>query len=94
VNKFSERENVAFLYYPEGTRNEIHSHNNLESIYYIEYILYRTGGLVTVGEEKELVKTGDTVFIPQNTKHQVVNAGKELLVIFEVAVFNDVKGGL
>jgi len=82
VNKFTERGNVVFLYYPPGSRNELHSHGDLESIYYIA----GGEGLVTIGEEKMLLRAGDVVFTPRNTKHQVVNSGKEMLIIFEVAI--------
>jgi mannose-6-phosphate isomerase-like protein (cupin superfamily) len=80
TNTFTDKGNVVFLYYPPGTRNELHSHENFETIYYI----VEGESLVTIGEEKELLKKGDVVFTPRKTKHQVVNQGKETLTILEV----------
>jgi len=80
VNKFTEKGNVVFLYYPPGTRNELHSHDDLETIYYIA----QGEGEITIGNETEQVKRGDVLFTPLNTQHQVVNTGKETLIILEV----------
>jgi len=80
VNRFTEKGNVVFLYYPPGTRNELHSHNDFETIYYI----VQGEGKVTIGDETEQVKKGDVLFTPLNTNHQVVNSGKETLIILEV----------
>jgi len=80
INRFTDKGNVVFLYYPPGTKNELHAHEDMETIYYI----VEGEGLVTIGEEKELLKQGDVVFTPRRTKHQVVNQGKETLIIYEV----------
>ncbi|RLI34341.1 hypothetical protein DRO55_06620 [Candidatus Bathyarchaeota archaeon] len=80
VNKFTEKGNVVFIYYPPGTGNELHSHEDLETVYYI----VKGKGLVTIGDETELLKEGDVVFTPRNVKHQVVNDGDEELIILEV----------
>jgi len=79
VNKFTEKGNIVFLYYPPGTRNELHSHDDLETIYYIA----QGEGKVTIGNETVQVREGDVLFTPLNTNHQVVNSGKETLIILE-----------
>ncbi|MCD6325890.1 cupin domain-containing protein, partial [Candidatus Bathyarchaeota archaeon] len=76
VNKFTEKGNVVFLYYPPGTKNELHSHDDIETVYYI----VQGEGKVTIGDETEHVKKGEVLFTPLKTKHQVVNAGKETLI--------------
>jgi len=80
VNKFTEKGNVVFLYYPPGTKNELHSHDDIETVYYI----VQGEGKVTIGDETEHVKKGDVLFTPLKTKHQVVITGKETLIILEV----------
>ncbi len=80
ANRFTERGDVVFLYYPPGTRNDLHSHDDRETIYYIA----KGEGLVTVGDEKQRLSKGDVVFMPLKTTHQVVNQGKETLIILEV----------
>ena len=85
TNKFTDKGNVVFIYYPPGVRNELHSHEDFETVYYI----VEGEGLVTIGEEKELLKKGDLVFTPRKTKHQVVNQGKETLIILEVTFRQD-----
>jgi mannose-6-phosphate isomerase-like protein (cupin superfamily) len=80
INRFTEKGNVVFLYYPPGTRNELHAHDDLEAIFYI----VRGEGEITIGNKTEKAKEGDILFTPLNTPHQVVNSGKETLIILEV----------
>ena len=80
TNIFTEKGNVVFIYYPPGTKNKLHRHEDLETIYYI----VEGEGLVTIGEERELLKKGDLVFTPRKTEHQVVNQGKKQLIMLEV----------
>jgi mannose-6-phosphate isomerase-like protein (cupin superfamily) len=81
-SRFTEKFNAVFLYYPPGIKNNPHSHEDLETIYFI----VEGEGWVTVGEEQELLKKGDLVFIPKNTKHQVANRGKGSLALLEVTL--------
>lgn len=81
-SRFTEKFNAVFLYYPPGIKNNLHSHEDLETIYFIA----NGEGWVTGGEEQELLKKGDLVYIPKNTKHQVANRGEGSLVILEVTL--------
>ena len=62
---------------PLKTTTELHLHKESEEIYFIK----QGQGLMTVGEEKFNVSTGDTISIPANTSHQIENTGKTELII-------------
>ena len=63
-----------------GLDMELHVHDDEEEIYYI------IGGVgeVTVGEETEGVKEGDSIYIPLKTLHGIKNVGGYPLVYLAV----------
>lgn len=63
------------IYQPRGYAAE-HSHQNSEQIYYI----ISGTGLVTLGDEKFVVKPNDAIFIPIGIRHSISNSGFEDLV--------------
>jgi mannose-6-phosphate isomerase-like protein (cupin superfamily) len=55
----------------------LHLHHESEEIY-----LFISGrGRMTLGDEEREVEGGDSVLIPPNTPHKLVNAGNEPLVL-------------
>jgi quercetin dioxygenase-like cupin family protein len=57
-----------------GGRQHLHRHNTEQS-----YFILSGQGVMTVGKETKTVKTGDTVFIPSNAPHGLINAGTRIL---------------
>lgn len=80
ANRFTDKGSVVFLYYPPGTKNQLHSHTDIETVYYV----VQGAGQITIGEEIFHAKKGDVFFTPLNTNHQVVSQGEETLIILEV----------
>jgi len=54
---------------PPGGFIEKHSHDYHEQIYYI----LKGSGIMTVGDESEVVKEGDAIYIPPSTVHGFLN---------------------
>jgi mannose-6-phosphate isomerase-like protein (cupin superfamily) len=55
----------------------LHRHPHTEELYHV-----RQGtGLMTLGEKQVELSAGDTVAIPANTFHSVLNTGDDLLVL-------------
>jgi mannose-6-phosphate isomerase-like protein (cupin superfamily) len=62
---------------PPGASTEAHYHKASEEIY-----LFTAGsGRMTLGDEAAAVRAGDCVVIPPGTEHQLVNDGREPLVL-------------
>tara|TARA_R110002096_G_scaffold299200_3_gene493648 strand:- start:860 stop:1216 length:357 start_codon:yes stop_codon:yes gene_type:complete len=59
-----------------GICTELHLHKKSEEIYHITH----GEGIMTLGDNQFHVQTGDTVFIPPNTPHQISNTGSNDLV--------------
>ncbi|MFP7287378.1 dimethylsulfonioproprionate lyase family protein [Shouchella clausii] len=64
--------------FPNGSI-PLHSHENEEV-----YIILSGKGEMTVGEETEIVEGVTAVYIPPNTKHSLINTGKENLTILYI----------
>jgi mannose-6-phosphate isomerase-like protein (cupin superfamily) len=58
---------------PSGFQH-VHSHES-EQMYYI----LEGEGTMTVGDDERLVKAGDCIFIPSQTKHGLKNSNKTTL---------------
>ncbi|NPA39496.1 MAG: cupin domain-containing protein [Thermodesulfobacteria bacterium] len=56
---------------PVGFTTFLHKHHLSEEVYYI----LEGKGLMRVGEEELEVKSGDAIYIPPNTLHQIKNIG-------------------
>jgi mannose-6-phosphate isomerase-like protein (cupin superfamily) len=62
---------------PPGASTEAHYHVRSEEIY-----LFTSGaGRMILGDEEARVRGGDCVVIPPGTEHQLVNDGREPLVL-------------
>jgi mannose-6-phosphate isomerase-like protein (cupin superfamily) len=57
-----------------GGKQRVHSHENEQC-----YMILEGTGEMTVGDETRTVRAGDTVFIPSNASHGLVNTGKGVL---------------
>ena len=57
-----------------GGKQHIHSHVTEQC-----YMILEGQGLMTVGEEAEVVENGDVVFIPSNSPHGLKNTGEGML---------------
>lgn len=65
----NKTQSLAEAIVPPGTSTLMHRHLASEEIYY-----FVTGaGEMVLGEERFLVQAGDTVFIPPNTAHKLIN---------------------
>jgi mannose-6-phosphate isomerase-like protein (cupin superfamily) len=62
---------------PPGAATEAHYHRASEEIYYFT----AGAGRMILGEEESAVRAGDCVVIPPGTEHQLVNDGREPLVL-------------
>jgi mannose-6-phosphate isomerase-like protein (cupin superfamily) len=60
-----------------GGKQHIHEHATEQS-----YFILSGKGEITVGGEKKMVKPGDSIFIPSNAPHGLVNTGKNVLTYF------------
>jgi mannose-6-phosphate isomerase-like protein (cupin superfamily) len=58
-----------------GGKQHIHLHLTEQS-----YFIISGEGEMTVGAETITVKSGDSIFIPSNTPHGLINSGKEVLL--------------
>jgi mannose-6-phosphate isomerase-like protein (cupin superfamily) len=56
-------------------QQDIHSHAPEQCYYIVE-----GQGLMTLGAEKQMVHTGDSIFIPSNMPHGIENAGMSKLI--------------
>ncbi len=73
----NKRQSLAEACIPIDSTTLLHKHKTSEELYHI-----KSGrGLMTHGDEKFVVTTGDTIYIPPGTPHRIQNAGKETLKI-------------
>ena len=73
----NQSQSLAEACIPIGSTTLLHKHNESEELYHI-----KSGkGLMTLGEEKFEVTTGDTICIPPGVPHLIQNTGKVKLKI-------------
>jgi mannose-6-phosphate isomerase-like protein (cupin superfamily) len=73
----SEHMSIAIMHcFPYAIVKPLHAHRNIEEVI---YIVEGMGQAWIDGELVDFVK-GDAVFFPANSKHQVKNTGKDMLV--------------
>ena len=73
----NQRQSLAEAYISIGSTTLLHKHNKSEELYHI-----KSGrGLMTLGQEKFEVTTGDTICIPPGVPHRIQNTGKGALKI-------------
>ena len=58
-----------------GGKQHIHHHVTEQS-----YFIIRGKGEMTVGNEKRTVQWGDSIYIPSNSPHGLINNGKEIFI--------------
>jgi mannose-6-phosphate isomerase-like protein (cupin superfamily) len=69
-NNFLEHLTLSRTYLKPGKSTRGHSHENQEEV----YIFTHGNGIMTIGEEKFVAKSGDTFLIPKGHFHRVENA--------------------
>jgi len=67
---------VTWVEVPAGARQEAHSHEDSEQA----YVIVSGSGEMTVAGDTQTVSTGDMVFIPPASDHEIHNDGPETLV--------------
>ncbi len=72
----NKNQSLAEATVPKDVKTALHYHSLSEEIYYIT----SGKGIMTLGEESFSVSTGDTILIPPNTPHQILNTGIDDLV--------------
>ena len=75
-----ERCSLAEEVLPVGSAVERHYHLETEEIYY----LLRGTGEMHLGNEVQMVKAGDAIYIPPRTAHTLLNTGQEPIVVLLV----------
>lgn len=68
---------VAFAILPPAQATDSHHHNFMEW-----YIVTNGKAVMTIGNEKQEVKTGDNIFIPKGERHSIRNIGSEELEFY------------
>ena len=63
-----------------GGRQRVHSHENEQC-----YMILEGAGKMTVAGETRTLRAGETVFIPSNAPHGLVNTGKGPLIYISAA---------
>ena len=63
-----------------GTTNQIHVHDDQEQVYFV----IKGGGIIHVGEESQIVKSGDVVFLPAKVPHGFVNNTYKLTILLMI----------
>lgn len=64
---------VSLAHLQPGLSYETHTHNDHEEIYYI----IKGRGNIKVNEEVAEFRDGDTIYIPENKKHSIINDSDE-----------------
>jgi len=59
-----------------GSRQDVHTHAASEQV----YVIVHGRGVMTVGEEEEVVSAGTVVLVPPGAGHAILNTGEEPLV--------------
>lgn len=70
--------------YPKGSVPE-HAHETVET-----YTILKGEGIMTIGDERQVVKFGDMVYIDKNLKHSLTNTGEEDMHMMFVYAPNEV----
>lgn len=73
----SRHQSLAEAIIPARSATLLHKHSITEEIYHVT----QGEGIVTVGNTQMEVKTGDSILIPPNTAHNIVNNNDEELRI-------------
>lgn len=73
----NNNQSLAEAIVPAGTSTALHKHHTSEELYHITH----GKGLMTLGQQRFEVKTGDTVCIHPDTAHCIENTGQEDLHI-------------
>ena len=71
----NKNQSLAEATVPKGIKTELHLHKLSEEIYFIT----EGKGLMTLDKKTFPVSIGDTIYIPQNTAHQIENTGQSEL---------------
>ncbi len=73
----SKQMSIAIMHcFPEAIVKPLHAHRNIEEVI---YIIEGQGQAWIDGEVVDFAK-GDSVFFPANSRHQVKNTGKDMLI--------------
>jgi len=72
----NNNQSLAQARVPINTETQLHYHVATEELYYIQ----QGTGLMTLNNEQFQVTPGDTIQIPPNTPHKILNNGKDELV--------------
>lgn len=72
-----QKQSLAQATVPAGTSTLLHKHLVTEEIYHFT----EGRGRMTLGEDQFEVQSGDTVCIPPNTPHKLLNDGESSLVL-------------
>jgi len=82
ARKTTVKHSVAVIDFAPLAKSEAHFHPVIEESYYV----LSGEGLVILGEEKAIIKTGDLLVIPQYVVHQIINnSDKEELKLLVTA---------
>lgn len=73
----NQNQSLAEAMVPVGTTTLLHRHHHSEELYHIT----AGSGVMQLGNEQFVVRTGDTVLIPPGTPHAIENRGNEVLKI-------------
>ncbi len=73
----NQNQSLAQAIVPAGTSTLLHQHLVTEEIYHFT----EGRGQMTLGDEQFEVQAGDTVCIPPNTPHKLLNTGESPLVL-------------
>lgn len=72
----NSNQSLAEATVPAGVQTQLHLHMNSEEIYFITH----GNGLMTLGHQQFQVTVGDSILIPANTAHQILNKQHEDLI--------------
>lgn len=67
----NNNQSLAEATVPPGVKTQLHFHKQSEEIYFITH----GRGLMFLAQETFEVAIGDTIYIPENTAHQIENTG-------------------
>ncbi|MDI7277176.1 MAG: cupin domain-containing protein [Anaerolineae bacterium] len=81
-NSLFDRGSLAEITVEPGKTIVPHRHRTTHELYYI----LRGEGLMQVGDERAAVGPGDAIPIPERTRHQMWNRGREDLVFLCVCI--------
>jgi mannose-6-phosphate isomerase-like protein (cupin superfamily) len=76
----SRNMSVTWLEVPEGTDQELHSHEESEQV----YIVASGSGRMTVAGDTQEISQGDLILVPPATDHSIANSSSEDLCCVSV----------